>query len=188
MRDAMLSNNIDLRSTEGAVSFQFYHMTAGLRFRVNNYNSDLPVTVTSLTLGGTFNKEMVIEAQTDYVISGRYSGTFTVADAPLSVAPNTYEKYFTEDDGISKVSLLLIPNIDDNRPIMGVPGLEAPRIVMTYRIGDGEVRSFSSILPDMNYRNGMMHDITFNFLGSSLTLSAEETEWDNEFVSDIVFE
>ncbi len=188
LRDAMLSNNIDLRSTEGAVSFQFYHMTAGLRFRVNNYNSDLPVTVTSLTLGGTFNKEMVIEAQTDYVISGRYSGTFTVADAPLSVAPNTYEKYFTEDDGISKVSLLLIPNIDDNRPIMGVPGLEAPRIVMTYRIGDGEVRSFSSILPDMNYRNGMMHDITFNFLGSSLTLSAEETEWDNEFVSDIVFE
>ena len=114
--------------------------------------------------------------------------TFTVADAPLSVAPNTYEKYFTEDDGISKVSLLLIPNIDDNRPIMGVPGLEAPRIVMTYRIGDGEVRSFSSVLPDMNYRNGMMHDITFNFLGNSLTLSAEETEWDNEFVSDIVFE
>ena len=40
----------------------------------------------------------------------------------------------------------------------------------------------------MNYRNGMMHDITFNFLGNSLTLSAEETEWDNEFVSDIVFE
>lgn len=189
LRDAMLSNNINHLGTEGNVSFEFYHMTAGLRFRINNYNTDQPITVSALTLSGVFNKSMRIEAQTNYEVSGQYSGTFTIADAALTATPGQQDLYFCEaDNPNSKVTLLLIPNIDGSQPIMGVPGQTQPQVNVTYQIGDGGAVTESFPLPTMNYRQGVMHNISLNFLGNSLTLTATETEWDAEYVSNIVFE
>lgn len=192
LRDAMLANNIDHRSVDGNVGFQFYHMTAGLRFRINNYNQNQPVTISEMTLKGSFNKQMTIESQTDYEISGEYTGAFTILDAPMVIQENTQNKFVVEDDGSSKVSLLLIANLIEEagtqRPIIGTPGNSVPELTITYQTGDGTAVTRTFDLPTMNYRNGIMHNISFNFLGNSLTLSATETEWDAEYVSDIVFE
>lgn len=191
LRDAMLSNNIDHQSTDGNVSFQFYHMTAGLRFAVNNYDDANNVTIASLTLSGTFNKEMRIEAQTNYRISGSYSGTFTIADQAMTVLPLEQSRFFTVGgaENAAKVTLLLIPNEDNNQtPIMGVPGETTPQVHVVYRINNGSTQSQSYDLPAMNYRQGVMHNISLDFLGNSLTLTASSTEWDNEYISDIVFE
>lgn len=191
LRDAMLSNNIDHQSTDGNVSFQFYHMTAGLRFAVNNYDDANSVTIESLTLSGTFNKEMRIEAQTNYAISGSYSGTFTIADQAMTVQPLEQSRFFTVGGGedAAKVTLLLIPNEDSNQtPIMGVPGQATPKVNVVYHINDGSAQPQSYDLPPMNYRQGVMHNISLDFLGNSLTLTASSTEWDNEYISDIVFE
>lgn len=192
LRDAMLANNIDHRSIDGNVGFQFYHMTAGLRFRINNYNQKLPVTISEITLKGSFNKQMTIESQTDYEISGEYTGKFSILDAPMIIPGNTQNQFVVEDDGVSKVSLLLIANLIEDagtqRPIIGTPSNPIPKLTITYQTGDGIAVTRTFDLPTMNYRNGIMHNISFNFLGNSLTLSATETEWDAEYISDIVFE
>lgn len=191
LRDAMLSNNIDHQSTDGNVSFQFYHMTAGLRFVVNNYDDQNSITIEQLTLSGTFNKEMRIEAQTNYSITGSYAGTFTIADQPMIVAPLTQNKFFTIGgaEDAAKITLLLIPNEDSNQqPIMGVPGQATPQVNITYHINNGTSQTKSYDLPTMNYRQGVMHNISLDFLGNSLTLTTSSTEWDNEYISEIIFE
>lgn len=192
LRDAMLSNNVDHQSNEGNVGFKFYHITGGLRFAVNNFDDTKSVTITSLTLSGTFNKEISIKAQTDYAVDNSYSGTFTIADASMTVAPRELNRYFTEG-GIAdakKVTLLLIPNLDTDgiSTTMGAPG-HTPKVNVTYQMGDNSnsvTQSFD--LPSMYYTIGVIHNISLNFLGNSLTLTATPHEWDNEYSSDIVFE
>lgn len=192
LRDAMLSNNVDHQSNEGNVSFQFYHITGGLRFAVNNFDDTKSVTITSLTLSGTFNKEISIKAQTDYSVEHSYSGTFTVADKSMTVAPRELNRYFTEggEEGAKKVTLLLIPNLDTDgiSTTMGAPGY-TPKVNVTYQMGDNSSPVISSLdLPSMYYTIGVIHNISLDFLGNSLTLTATPHEWDNEYSSDIVFE
>ena len=150
LRDAMLSNNIDFQSTKGNVSFKFYHMTSGLRFAVNNYDSEHAVTIKSLTLSGTFNKQMTIKAQTDYEVAGSYAGTFTIADAPLTVAKQELGTFFKVGGATdaAKVTLLLIPNIDksQNQPIIGIPGGATPQLNLVYQIeGSAEQNGIMNI-------------------------------------------
>lgn len=192
LRDAMLSNNVDHQSNEGNVSFQFYHITGGLRFAVNNFDDTKSVTITSLTLSGTFNKEISIKAQTDYSVEHSYSGTFTVADKSMTVAPRELNRYFTEggEEGAKKVTLLLIPNLDTDgiSTTMGAPGY-TPKVNVTYQMGDNSSPVTRSLdLPSMYYTIGVIHNISLDFLGNSLTLTATPHEWDNEYSSDIVFE
>lgn len=192
LRDAMLSNNVDHQSNEGNVSFQFYHITGGLRFAVNNFDDTKSVTITSLTLSGTFNKEISIKAQTDYSVEHSYSGTFTVADKSMRVAPRELNRYFTEggEVGAKKVTLLLIPNLDTDgiSTTMGAPGY-TPKVNVTYQMGDNSSPITRSLdLPSMYYTIGVIHNISLDFLGNSLTLTATPHEWDNEYSSDIVFE
>lgn len=192
LRDAMLSNNVDHQSNEGNVSFQFYHITGGLRFAVNNFDDTKSVTITSLTLSGTFNKEISIKAQTDYSVEYSYSGTFTVADKSMTVAPRELNRYFTEggEEGAKKVTLLLIPNLDTDgiSTTMGAPGY-TPKVNVTYQMGDNSSPVTRSLdLPSMYYTIGVIHNISLDFLGNSLTLTATPHEWDNEYSSDIVFE
>lgn len=190
LRDAMLSNNIDRLSTQGNVGFQFYHMTAGLRFAVSNFDNEHALTIKSLTLSGIFNKEMSIEARTDYKVSGEYAGTFTVSDTELHLEPQEQSKFFRVggNQDASKVTLLLIPNIQGNQPVIGVPGKEQPILTITYQFDNGIEKTEKFALPEMNYRVGIIHNISFDFLGNSLTLTASSSEWDNEYTSDIIFE
>lgn len=192
LRDAMLSNNVDHQSNEGNVDFKFYHITGGLRFAVNNFDDTKSVTITSLTLSGTFNKEISIKAQTDYSVDNSYSGTFTIADASMTVAPRELNRYFTEGGIVDakKVTLLLIPNIDTDgiTTTMGAPD-HTPKVNVTYQMGDNSSSVTQSLdLPSMYYTIGVIHNISLNFLGNSLTLTATPHEWDNEYSSDIVFE
>ena len=115
-----------------------------------------------------------------------------VPDASMTVAPRELNRYFTEG-GIAdakKVTLLLIPNLDADgiSTTMGAPG-HTPKVNVTYQMGDNSnsvTQSFD--LPSMYYTVGVIHNISLNFLGNSLTLTATPHEWDNEYSSDIVFE
>lgn len=191
LRDAMLSNNIDRKSSQGSVGFQFYHMTSGLRFLVNNYDNKHSITINSLTLSGTFNKQMSIKARTSYSVEGNYSGTFKIADAPLTVEALTTNSYFKVGGkpDASKVTLLLIPNITvDGQPIIGIPNGATPKLSINYQIeGETSSKDYEVDLPSMNYRVGVIHNISFDFLGNSLTVKATASEWDNEYISDIEF-
>lgn len=191
LRDAMLSNNIDRKSSQGSVNFQFYHMTSGLRFLVNNYDNQHSITINSLTLSGIFNKQMTIEARTSYSVSDSYKGTFTIADAPLTVNALTTDSYFKVggNPNASKVTLLLIPNITiDGQPIIGVPNEQTPELSINYQIeGETNAKDLQVDLPTMNYKVGTIHNISFDFLGNSLTVKATADEWDNEYISDIEF-
>lgn len=191
LRDAMLSNNVDRKSSQGSVGFQFYHMTSALRFLVNNYDNQHSITINSLTLSGTFNKQMTIEAKTSYEVSGSYSGTFTIADKPLTVPALQTDSYFKVEGNpdASKVTLLLIPNINSsNQPIIGIPQGATPKLNISYQIeGQATPITASFDLPSMNYKVGVIHNISFDFLGNSLTVKATADEWDNEYISDIIF-
>lgn len=191
LRDGMLSNNIDHQSSEGNVSFQFYHITAGLRFSVNNFDDKDAVTISSLSLSGTFNKQMTIEAQTNYEVMDTYKGTFTIADASMTVEPQGFDRFFTEGgvQDANKITLLLIPNLETDgiTPTMGAPG-HTPMLNITYQMGTEQSVTTSLPLPKMNYTVGVIHNISLDFLGNSLTLTATPMGWDNEYTSDIVFE
>lgn len=115
--DAMLGVAYNVqKGNSGKVQFNFSHILTGLGFEINNY-SDYDLTVHSLTLSGSFYKEVKIDltgAAVSYEFpQSRYNGTYSLSSQEISLpAPSENEAYTSSESPIGGEHLLLISGDD----------------------------------------------------------------------------
>lgn len=194
--DAMLGVTYNVqKGNSGKVQFNFSHILTGLGFEINNY-SDYDLTVHSLTLSGSFYKEVKIDltgAAVSYEFpQSRYTGAYTLSNQEISLpAPADNEACTSSESPIGGEHLLLISGADTS---FG----ENVQVNINY-IFNGENKTqnivrTTSFLPQA----GTKYTAQLNFVGNAFvlqfTVDNGEIWQDGEFADgeanndDIIFE
>ena len=111
--DAMLGVEYNVqKGNSGIVQFDFFHILTGLGFVINNY-SDYDLTVHSLTLSGSFYKQVKIDLTGNTVRytfpQSRYTGAYTLSNQEINLpAPSENEVCTSSENPIGGEHLLLI--------------------------------------------------------------------------------
>ena len=91
--DAMAAATYDVLRAGGKVRFAFRRLLAGLRFRINNYDTANPVTIHDIRVSGTFHRAAIFDFATAEpsatVEVGTYRAAFDLLDGDRTVQPNT---------------------------------------------------------------------------------------------------
>lgn len=88
--DAVTASVYDHLRAGGKVRFAFRRLMAGLRFRINNYDTANSVTIHDVRVSGSFHKTAVCDFDGGGKrVSETYRATFDLLDGDRTVAPNT---------------------------------------------------------------------------------------------------
>lgn len=194
--DAMLGVEYNVqKGNSGKVQFDFFHILTGLGFVINNY-SDYDLTVHSLTLSGSFYKDVTIDL-TGNVVSfsfsdERYTGIYTLSSQDIELpAPRDGEACTSSDSPIGGEHLLLISGKDTS---FG----ENIQVNINYTFnGKQAIQSFSR---NTTFRPqpGVKYTAQLNFVGDAFVLQFAvdngeiwedgEADDNDESNDDVIFE
>lgn len=201
-QDVMWATVFDHTSTQGAVTFAFKHLLTGLRFQINNLNTDAKkaVKIHNLAIEGRFYRVAEIDFKpadpTMSVTDDRYAGTFHfLQGANVEIAANTTQVIGANTPEDQGTAILLLPKFDAQAPsgTSSVPYLGSDKsIIITYSYpGDTQpttkrIENFSlGRIPDQ----GTCYTLNLNFIGSEILLmfTADSIEYweagsDNEII------
>lgn len=164
--DAMIATTYDHIRADGAVPLTFSHILAGINIKAVNYDSR-DITITSVTLTGTFNKKVTINFKDGSMsYNGTYKGTFTFNNGNHSLG---------KDASINLnggKTILLLSN----------SGLgSSVSLNIKYEVnGVSETQEHSISLDKLKPVSGSNYALTLNFVNGTITLSFEsEQEWED---------
>lgn len=194
--DAMLGVEYNVqKGNSGRVQFDFYHILTGLGFVINNY-SDYDLTVHSLTLSGSFYKEVKIDltgSTVSYTFPEiRYRGTYTLSNQDIALnAPTDEEACTSSESPIGGEHLLLISGEETS---FG----EDVKVYIRYTF-NGETKT-QAIPRNSSFRPqpGVKYTAQLNFVGNAFVLQFTvdndeiwedgEADDENETNDDVIFE
>lgn len=192
--DAMVGVLYNQRKDGGSLRFNFSHVLTGLGFEVNNL-SDYDLTIHSVSLSGSFYKDVTIDLTGDNVAfsfsDNRYTGNYALLSTDLSL-PAPKEGETVNSSGLVGGEHLLL--------ISGESGSfgENVRVNIAYTF-NGQPDSQSIVRPSTFVpRPGVKYTAQLNFVGDTFVLQfvvdngeqwedgeADDGKDDND---DIVFE
>ena len=176
--DAMYGFSEDVTRSNGTVNPQFHHLLAGLKMRINNYNTTSNVTVNSLRVyGNGFRKNMTLNNDfTTTVGSETFGGSFQFVDEAVTVekVENTVDATgnFYEIDK----TLLLVPYTSSSGIYFG----EDIEVEIKYNFVTGEKTETNSLAFGLTIEAGTIYTLQLNFVGDDLVLDFyAEQQWED---------
>ena len=188
--DAMFGVLYNRQRSEGSLKFNFSHMLTALGFEINNF-SDQQLTVYSVTLSGTFFKQIVLDFSAKGVWDSSpgtmfpdeyYTGTYTlygksdplVLKAPVTGQERTTCRLPQGADGTPEYILLISGKAPYFGPVSSKEQETAERqlveVTIKYRLGKEE-GTFSSGRPSTFIpRPGTKYTAQLNFVGNAFVL------------------
>ena len=176
--DAMYGFSEDVTRSNGTVNPQFHHLLAGLKMRINNYNTMYDVTVTSLRVyGNGFRKNMTLN--NDFTItvgSETFGGSFQFVDDAVTVekvenAVDATGNFYEIDK-----TLLLIPYTSSSGIYFG----EDIKVEISYSFVSGDKTATNDLAFGLNVEAGTIYTLQLNFVGDDLVLDFyAEQQWED---------
>lgn len=176
--DAMYGFSEDVTRSNGTVNPQLNHLLAGLKMRINNYNTKSDVTVKSLRVyGNGFRRNMTLN--NDFTItvgSETFVGSFQFIDEAVTVekVDNTVDATgnFYEIDK----TLLLIPYTSSSGIYFG----EDIAVEISYNFVSGDQTQIKSLAFGLTIEAGTIYTLQLNFVGDDLVLDFyAEQQWED---------
>lgn len=192
--DAMVAVLYDRTRADGMLHFTFSHVLTGLGFTVNNL-SERDLTVHSLTLSGSFYKDVTIDLRGNSVAfsfsANRYTGYYPLLESDLALPAPAEGETATSSGVVGGEHLLLISGT-------GSSFGENVTVNIDYTFG-GERKQQSIPRPGtFTPRPGVRYTAQLNFVGDTFVLQFvvdNSEQWEDgeaddgrEDNDDVVFE
>ena len=176
--DAMYGFLENVTRSNGTVNPQFNHLLAGLKMRINNYNTMHNVTVTSLRVYGSgFRRNMTLNNDfTTTVGSETFGGSFQFVDDAVTVekvenAVDATGNFYEIDK-----TLLLIPYTSSSGIYFG----EDIKVEISYSFVSGDKTATNDLAFGLNIEAGTIYTLQLNFVGDDLVLDFyAEQQWED---------
>lgn len=190
--DAMVAVTYNHLKSNGNVNLNFGHLLTGLRFRANNYDDNETLTITHLSIKGTFYRSIEL----DFTPTGNpnkvntmtqkvddndtYAGTYTLYNNSAGITiQNGTSKSLYIGEGEEGTSLMLIPKVDGDGKITKT-GLE---VTVGYKFRgveeSGKTLTLDAIEGNI-FEQGTHYTMNLNFIGDSFTISFTSNDrWEN---------
>lgn len=176
--DAMYGFSENVTRSNGTVNPQFNHLLAGLKMRINNYNTMHNVTVTSLRVyGNGFRRNMTLNNDfTTTVGSETFGGSFQFVDDAVTVekvenAVDATGNFYEIDK-----TLLLIPYTSSSGIYFG----EDIKVEISYSFVSGDKTATNDLAFGLNVEAGTIYTLQLNFVGDDLVLDFyAEQQWED---------
>ena len=176
--DAMYGFSEDVTRSNGTVNPQFNHLLAGLKMRINNYNTTSDVTVNSLRVYGSgFRRNMTLNNDfTTTVGSETFGGSFQFVDEAVTVEKVDNTVGATGNFYEIDKTLLLVPYTSSYGIYFG----EDIKVEIKYNFVTGEKTETNSLAFGLTIEAGTIYTLQLNFVGDDLVLDFyAEQQWED---------
>lgn len=176
--DAMMAMQTDVKRGDGHIGLTFYHLLAGIRFKVHNYNDEHAVTIHSLRMEGTFYKSISVTMGKDVTYPDEtFKGSFELLTGAAEVKVH-------DSQSVGK-TLMLVSNLNSGTYI------GTGRLVIDYSFITEEVKTRQVDMTPTTFRpyGGTVYVANLNFIGDAFEVKFEvdNTQWEDGGDSDVAF-